>query len=39
MTKNGRANLVRFNIFESIGAFTRDPATFTYQLAVLEGSG
>jgi hypothetical protein len=29
---HGLANLVRFNFFESMGAFTRDPATGTYRL-------
>jgi hypothetical protein len=29
---HGRANLVRFNFFESMGAFTRNPATGTYRL-------
>jgi len=29
---HGRANLVRFNFFESMGAFERDPVTGTYRL-------
>jgi len=29
---HGRANLVRFNFFESMGAFERDPDTGTYRL-------
>ncbi len=29
---HGRANLVRFNFFDGMGAFTRDPDTGTYRL-------